>query len=94
MKDKLMSSAMKVMQSDAARKVMASQQFQNAMAFAFRTTFKVRNELDSTKKKVAGTLNLVTKDEVRELRRSVERLERRLRKAEKKAKKAKKDDDA
>lgn len=84
MKEKLMSGAMKVMQSDTARKVMSSQQFQNAMAFAFRTTFKVRNEVDNAKKKVANTFNLVTRDEVRELRRSVERLERRLRKAEKK----------
>jgi len=89
MKDKLMSSAMKVMQSDMAKKVMASQQFQNAMALAFRTTFKVRNEIDGAKKRVAGAFDLVTRDEVRDLRRSVERLERRLRKAEKRAKKKK-----
>ena len=84
-KGQLVSGAMKLMQTDAARKVMASQQFQNAMAFAFRATFKVRNEVDGAKKKVANGFNLVTKDEVRELRRNVEGLERRLRKAEKKS---------
>lgn len=83
-----MGQAMKLMQTDAAKKVMSSQQFQNAMALAFRTTFKVRNNVDTAKKRVASTFNLVTRDEVRDLRRSVERLERRLRKAEKKAKKA------
>lgn len=92
LKSTLLSNAMKVMQSDTARKVMESEKFQQAMAFAFRTTFKVKSGLDNSKKKVASTLNLVTKEEVRDLRRSVERLERRLRKAEKKTKKSKKSD--
>lgn len=82
-KGQLFTGAMKLMQTDTARKVMASKQFQNAMAYAFRTTFKMRNEVDGAKKKFAGTFNLVTRDELRELRRNVERLERKVKKAQK-----------
>ena len=77
-KTQLMSGAMKAMQSDTARKVMASPQFQNAMASALRTAFKVRNRVDNTKKSLASAFSVATTDEVRELRRSVDRLERRL----------------
>ncbi len=82
-KGQLIASAMKVMQTDGARKIMASPQFQNAMAYAFRTSYKMRTDVENTKKRVAGAFNLVTRDELRELRRNVERLERRVRKAEK-----------
>lgn len=92
-KDQLLNSAMKVMQSETARKVMSNERFQQGMAFAFRTTFKVRNEIDEGKKRIATRLNLVTKDELRDLRRTVERLERRLKKQEKEAA-AKREQDA
>ncbi len=85
-KGQLLAGAMKLMQTDGAKKMMASPQFQNAMAYAFRTTYKVRTDMENTKKRMASTLNLVTRDELRELRRNVERLERRVRKAEKKTK--------
>ena len=81
-KGQLLTGAMKVMQSDTARKVMSSPHFQNAMAFAFKTTFKVKNDIDSARKNVASALNLVTKDELRDLQRNVERLERRLKRSE------------
>lgn len=82
-KEQLLNSAMKAMQSDTARKVMSNERFQQAMALAFRTTFKVRSNIDNTKKRIAKSLNMVTKEELRDLRRSVERLERRLRRSEK-----------
>ena len=88
LKGRMLNVAMKAMSSDVARKIMASPGFQNAMSSAVRTTFKVRGEIDGAKKRVAGAFNLVTHDEIRELRRSVERLERRMRKSEKKAQKA------
>lgn len=81
-KEQMLNTAMKLMQSETARKVMSNERFQQAMAVAFRTTFRVRNSIDQTKKRVADSMNFATREELRDLRRTVERLERRLKKAE------------
>jgi hypothetical protein len=82
LKDQLLNAAMKLMQSETARQVMSNERFQQAMAVAFRTTFRVRNGIDNTKKRIAESMNFATREELRELRRNLERLERRLKKAE------------
>ena len=78
----LLNQSMKLLQSENAQKIMASPQLQNAMSLVFRVSFKVKNDIQSTKKRLASALDLVTKDELRDLRRNVERLERRLKKEE------------
>ncbi len=80
LKVQLVNQAMKMLQTDTAQKVMASPSVQNAMSFVFQASFKVKNEVQSTKRKLASALDLVTKEELRELRRNVERLERRVKK--------------
>ncbi len=79
LKDKAMSGAMKVMQSDKARKMMSSAEFQKVMMKAFETGFRVKQDLDSAKKTVARSLNVATGDDLADMKRTIDRLERKVR---------------
>jgi polyhydroxyalkanoate synthesis regulator phasin len=78
LKEKALDGAMKVMQTDGAKKVMNSAEFQKMMMKAFQASFKVKQDLDEAKRTLAKRLNVATGDDLRDLKRTIDRLERRV----------------
>lgn len=79
LKNKALALGMKAMDTDAAKKVMSSDDFQSFAMKAMQTGFKVRQDLDSAKKMVAQRLNVATEDDLKSLKRQIDRLERNVR---------------
>ena len=82
-KDGLLKGAMKVMQSERAQKLMTNESVQSAIGKAFQTGFAVKEELDESKQKFAKKLNLATGDDLRTMKRELDRLQRQVTKLKK-----------
>jgi polyhydroxyalkanoate synthesis regulator phasin len=80
-KKSLLSQGMKLMQDPRVMKVMQDPRIMKAMAKTFELKGKAQQEFDARVEKVADSLNLATKAEVRELKRTIRKLERDLKKA-------------
>ena len=77
-KDDIFKAAMKVMQNPKAQKVMTNEKFQKAVGQAFKASFKVKSEIDEKKEGFARMLNLSTTDDLRSIKREVDRLQRQV----------------
>lgn len=77
-KKQLINRTMKIMQSEKSMKFVNSEEFQRAIMFAFQAGYKVRDNLDKFRREVAGRFDLVTREEVDELRHRITMLERHL----------------
>ncbi len=84
-KTRAMEGAMKFMQSDKGQKLMSNPDVQKAMSWAFQTSFKVKNNLDSAKKNLAKSFAVATEDDLKDMKRTLDRLERRVKKMNAKA---------
>jgi len=82
-KDDVFKAAMKVMQNPKAQKVMSNDKVQKAVASAFKASFTIKNEIDDRKAKFAGNLNLATSDDLRTMKRELDRLQRQVAKLKK-----------
>ena len=80
---------MKLMQDPRVAKVMQDERVMKAMMQAFQARSKAQENFDEAVQKTAKRLGLVTKQEVRELKRSMRKLETQLKKAKREAEKAK-----
>ena len=77
-KDKALEGAVKIMKSEQAQKIIASPDVQKAMFKAFETGFKVKEDITNTRKVVAKRLNIVTGDDLVDLKHKLDHLERRV----------------
>ncbi len=77
-KDEVFKAAMKVMQDPRAQKVMSNDKVQKAVASAFKASFSIKSELDDKKADVARKLNLATSDDLRTMKRELDRLQRQV----------------
>ena len=77
-KSKLMKNAMKAMQNPRVQKILSSEKTQKALAGAFKATYQVKSSLDETKEDVARRFNLATGDDLRSMKRELERLQRQV----------------
>lgn len=80
LKSRAMDEAMKFMQSEKGQKIMSNPDVQKAMAWAFQTSFKVKNNVTTVKKSLAKKLAVATEDDLKDLKRTIDRLERRVKK--------------
>ncbi len=80
LKKNLMSHGMKMMQDPRFMKMMQDPRVMKAMAKGFEVKGKVQQTVDAKVESMANTLNLATKAEVRELKRTIRKLERELKK--------------
>ena len=78
LKQQLLSRAFKLMQDPRVAKAMQDPRGVQGVRNAMQLRAKVQQNLDQRVKRVAKGLNLATSGEVRELRRSLERLQREL----------------
>jgi polyhydroxyalkanoate synthesis regulator phasin len=81
LKRTLMSQGMKLMQDPRFMRMMQDPRVMKAMAKGLELKGKAQQGFDTRVEKVADSLNLATKAEVRELKRTIRKLERDLKKA-------------
>lgn len=79
---------MMLMQDPRVSKLMQDERVMKAMMQAFQARSKAQETFDETVEQVAKRLGLVTKKDVRELKRTMRKLETELKKAKKEAAKA------
>lgn len=72
---------LQLLQDPRVAKLMQDERVSKAMMQAFQTRSKLQESFDETVEQVAKRLGLVTKKEVRELKRAMRRLETELRQA-------------
>lgn len=82
-REKVLKRAMKVIQNPNAQKVMSNEKFQNALGKAFETGFAIKTEIDDQKSHLAKRLNLATNDDLRTMKRELDRLQRQVGKLKK-----------
>ena len=82
-KDEMFKAAVKLMQNPTAKKVMGNDKVQKAVGKAFEAGFQVKSELDEQKARFAKRLNLATSDDLRTMKRELDRLQRQVTKLKK-----------
>ena len=82
-KDDMFKAAMKVIQNPTAQKVMGNEKVQKAVGKAFQAGFKAKTEIDERKAGFARRLNLATSDDLRTMKRELDRLQRQVSKLKK-----------
>ena len=82
-KDDLFKAAMKVMQNPTAQKVVSNDKFQKAVTGAFKASFAIKSELEDKKADIARKMNLATSDDLRTMKRELNRLQRQVAKLKK-----------
>lgn len=87
-KDDFLKMAMKAMQNPTVQKVMANEKVQKGFANAFKASYEVKNMLDQKKTDLAEQFNLATKDDLRSMKRELDRLQRQVSKMKKQQKDA------
>ncbi len=80
-KDFLTKKSFELMQDPRVMKVMQDERVMKAMMGAIRLRGRLQDELDDGIDKVAHSLNLATKKELREMKRSLRRMEVELERA-------------
>jgi polyhydroxyalkanoate synthesis regulator phasin len=78
LKDRLLSQGMKLMQDPRVMKLMQDPRVMKTLMQAFELRGKVQESFEERVARIAKSLNLVTKKEVRQLERTLRKLEREL----------------
>lgn len=78
LKDDLLNGAMKALQSPTAQKIMNNEKVQKGVAKAFRASYELKTGLDEKKEEFARRFNLATKDDLRTMKRELDRLHRQV----------------
>jgi len=81
-KDFLTKKSFELMQDPRVMKVMQDERMMKAMMGAIRLRGRLQDEIDGSIDKVAESLNLATKKELREMKRSLRRMEVELERAQ------------
>ena len=77
-KDDFMKLAMKALQNEQVQKLMANEKVQKGFAEAFKASYEIKSQLDEKKQDFAERLNLATKDDLRSMKRELDRLQRQV----------------
>ncbi len=80
LKSRVMKKGMDLMQDPRVAKVMQDERVMKVAMQAFQLRGKVQEEIDQRVEGVAKSLGLVTKNDVRDLKRTVKKLEKELEK--------------
>ena len=81
-KDFLKKRGMELMQDPKVTKLMQDERVMKVAMQAFQLRGKAQEKIDENVEKVAGSLGLVTKKDVRELKRTIKKLETELKKTQ------------
>ncbi len=85
-KSKALKGAMKAMNNPTVMKIVSNEKTQKAFAQAFKTTYTLKTQIDEKKADVARRMNLATSDDLRSMKRELDRLQRQVARLKKEAK--------
>lgn len=88
LKDRLMERGMKLMSDPRVAKLAQDERVLKVAQQAFQLRGKVQEQIETRVETTAKSLGLVTKNEVRELKRTIKKLENEMKKQQEAAKKA------
>lgn len=77
-KNELLKGAMKAMNNPTVQKIVSNEKTQKAFASAFKASYNIKSQLDDTKANVAKKMNLATSDDLRSMKRELDRLQRQV----------------
>ena len=77
-KDDLLNGAMKALQSPTAQKIMNNEKVQKGVSKAFRASYELKTGIDEKKEEFARRFNLATRDDLRTMKRELDRLHRQV----------------
>lgn len=83
LRDELLKRGMKIMQDPKVAKLVQDERVMKVAMQAFQLRGKVQDRIDDRVEKVAKSLGLVTKNDVKDLRRTIKKLENELEKTKK-----------
>lgn len=83
LRDEVLKRGMKLMEDPRVGKLMQDERVMKVATQAFQLRGKVQDEIDQRVEKVAKSLGLVTKNDVRDLKRTIKKLETELEKQKK-----------
>ena len=92
LKDDFMKAAMKALQNPKVQKIMSNEKVQKGMAEAIKASYEVRSQFDEKKKELAEKLNLATSDDLRTMKRELDRLQRQVSRLKEQQRRQKEDD--
>lgn len=85
-KSKALKSAMKAMNNPTVMKIVSNEKTQKAFAQAFKTTYTLKTQIDEKKADMARRMNLATSDDLRSMKRELDRLQRQVERLKREAK--------
>jgi polyhydroxyalkanoate synthesis regulator phasin len=85
-RDEVLKRGMKLMEDPRVAKLVQDERVMKVASQAFMLRGKVQDEIDGRIEKVAKSLGLVTKNDVKDLKRTIKKLENELEKQKKAAK--------
>ena len=77
-KKEILKGAMKAMSNPTVQKIVGNEKTQKALASAFQTSYQIKSEIDEKKARMAKRMNLATGDDLRSMKRELERLQRQV----------------
>lgn len=77
-KDEFMKAAMKALQNPKVQKIMSNEKVQKGMAEAIKASYEIKSQIDEKKEELAKRLNLATSDDLRSMKRELDRLQRQV----------------
>ncbi len=83
LRDEVLKRGMKLMEDPRVSKLMQDERVMKVASQAFVLRGKVQDEIDQRVEKVAKSLGLVTKNDVKDLKRTIKKLENELEKQKK-----------
>ncbi len=78
LKDDLLNGALKALQSPTAQKILNNEKVQKGVAKAFRTSYELKNGIDERREDIVRRFNLATQDDLRSMKRELDRLHRQV----------------
>lgn len=83
LRDRILKRGMELMQDPKVAKLVQDERVMKVAMQAFQLRSKVQDQIDDRVEQVAKSLGLVTKNEVKELRRTIKKLENEIEKTKK-----------
>lgn len=78
MKDKFMKAAMKALENPKVQEIMSNEKVQRGMAEAVKKSYELKSTLAEKREEFAERLNLATSDDLRSMKREIDRLQRQI----------------
>ncbi|MFB6265063.1 MAG: hypothetical protein ABEL76_15795 [Bradymonadaceae bacterium] len=77
-KDEFMKAAMKALENPKVQEIMSNEKVQKGMAEAVKKSYELKSSISEKKEELADSLNLATSDDLRSMKRELDRLQRQV----------------